>query len=161
MGPLSSGRSPLQGSRAENTRMVRDGQPDQRVTKLLPTVGGTSSRKRRWKRVWDRTPLPALLSSRCCRQSDKSVRPTRALNYTQFMLRGPAARNTLLALGLLFFNILTSAAIKPNLVLITLESTRADRIGFLGGKSGTTPNLDKLAAESLVFEHAYAQAPGT
>src|ERR1700687_1634991 len=50
---------------------------------------------------------------------------------------------------------------KPNLVLITLSSTRADRMGFLGAKAALTPNLDRLARESIVFEHAYAQAPGT
>src|ERR1700694_4523935 len=54
-----------------------------------------------------------------------------------------------------------AAASKPNLVLITLDSTRADRMGFLGAKSALTPNLDRLAAESIVFEHAYAQAPGS
>src|SRR5579862_2740521 len=56
-----------------------------------------------------------------------------------------------------------AAAQKPNLVLITVDSARADRMGFLGAKSTTspTPNLDRLAAESIVFEHAYAQAPGT
>src|SRR6202165_4405097 len=51
-------------------------------------------------------------------------------------------------------------ASKPNLVLITLSSTRADRMGFLGAKGTLTPNLDRLAADSIVFEHAYAQAPG-
>jgi len=54
-----------------------------------------------------------------------------------------------------------AAASKPNLVLITLVATRADRMGFLGAKGGLTPNLDRLAEESIVFEHAYAQAPGT
>jgi arylsulfatase A-like enzyme/Tfp pilus assembly protein PilF len=54
-----------------------------------------------------------------------------------------------------------AAASKPNLVLITLDSARADRMGFLGAKSGLTPNLNHLAAESIVFEHAYTQAPGT
>jgi choline-sulfatase len=54
-----------------------------------------------------------------------------------------------------------AAASKPNLVLITLVATRADRMGFLGAKSALTPSLDRLAAESIVFEHAYAQAPGT
>ena len=54
-----------------------------------------------------------------------------------------------------------AAAQKPNLVLITLDSVRADRLGFLGGKGAATPNLTRLAAESLVFDHAYAQAPGT
>jgi choline-sulfatase len=53
------------------------------------------------------------------------------------------------------------AATKPNLVLITLDSVRADRTGFLGAKTTLTPNLDRLARESVVFEHAYAQAPGS
>jgi choline-sulfatase len=52
-------------------------------------------------------------------------------------------------------------ASKPNLLLITLSSTRADRMGFLGAKGTLTPNLDRLAGESIVFEHAYAQAPGS
>jgi choline-sulfatase len=54
-----------------------------------------------------------------------------------------------------------AAASKPNIVLITLDSVRADRMGFLGSNAGLTPNLDRLAAQSLVFEHAYAQSPGT
>jgi arylsulfatase A-like enzyme/Tfp pilus assembly protein PilF len=78
-----------------------------------------------------------------------------------FMLRGFIFRKTLLALALLLCSAFVVATTKPNLVLITLDSTRADRMGFLGGKAGITPNLDRLAGESLVFEHAYAQAPGT
>ncbi len=68
-----------------------------------------------------------------------------------------------LVLGLitLAWAIGASAATRPNLILITLDSARADRMGFLGAKGGCTPNLDRLAAESLVFEHAYAQAPST
>jgi arylsulfatase A-like enzyme/Tfp pilus assembly protein PilF len=53
------------------------------------------------------------------------------------------------------------AAGKPNIVLITLSSTRADRMGFLGSKARLTPNLDGLARQSMVFEHAYSQAPLT
>src|SRR5947199_3638611 len=53
------------------------------------------------------------------------------------------------------------AAGKPNIILITLDSTRADHMGFLGSHSALTPNLDGLARESIIFEHAYAQAPFT
>ena len=77
------------------------------------------------------------------------------------MVRRTVVRNTLLALGLLICSAFPAAAAKPNLVLITLDSTRADRMGFLGAKTGITPNLDRLATEGLVFDHAYAQAPGT
>ncbi|MFZ3342693.1 MAG: sulfatase-like hydrolase/transferase [Terriglobales bacterium] len=48
-----------------------------------------------------------------------------------------------------------------NIILITLDTTRADRMGFLGSKRGLTPNLDKLAKESVVFTRAYTQAPFT
>ena len=49
----------------------------------------------------------------------------------------------------------------PNVVLITLDTTRADRMGFLGSKLGLTPNLDALAHDSAVFTRAYSQAPLT
>jgi choline-sulfatase len=62
---------------------------------------------------------------------------------------------------ILFSFSFAAAAPKPNLVLITLDSARADRMDFLGAKAAFTPNLDRLAKESIVFEHAYAQAPGT
>ena len=31
---------------------------------------------------------------------------------------------------------------RPNIILITLDTTRADRMGFLGSTRGLTPNLD-------------------
>src|SRR5271167_3626330 len=48
-----------------------------------------------------------------------------------------------------------------NIILITLDTTRADRMGFLGSKRGLTPNLDALAKQSVVFTRAYAQVPLT
>lgn len=52
-------------------------------------------------------------------------------------------------------------AVSPNIILITLDTTRADRMGFMGSKRGLTPNLDKLAEQSVVFTRAYAQVPLT
>src|SRR4030081_1457591 len=49
----------------------------------------------------------------------------------------------------------------PNVILITLDTTRADRMGFLGSKRGLTPNLDMLARQSVVFTRAYSQVPLT
>jgi arylsulfatase A-like enzyme/Tfp pilus assembly protein PilF len=49
----------------------------------------------------------------------------------------------------------------PSIILITLDTTRADRMGFLGCPRGLTPNLDSLARQSLVFENAYAHVPLT
>jgi len=55
----------------------------------------------------------------------------------------------------------TASAKPPNIILITLDTTRADRMGFLGSKRGLTPNLDLLAGQSVVFTRAYAQVPLT
>jgi len=53
------------------------------------------------------------------------------------------------------------ALTQPNIILLTLESARADRMGFLASNRGLTPNLDGLARQGIVFERAYAQAPLT
>src|SRR4051794_38655171 len=50
---------------------------------------------------------------------------------------------------------------RPNVLLITLDTTRADRMGFLGSTRGLTPHLDALARDSVVFTRAFAQAPIT
>lgn len=50
---------------------------------------------------------------------------------------------------------------RPNLLLITLDTTRADRIGAYGCASALTPVLDQLAAEGVLFERAYSPAPLT
>src|SRR6202166_279869 len=79
------------------------------------------------------------------------------------MTRKVVAGLRLISLVLTFLPLInvSAAAVKPNLVLITLDSTRADRMGFLGAKNRLTPNLDRLSKEGIVFEHAYAQAPGS
>jgi choline-sulfatase len=48
-----------------------------------------------------------------------------------------------------------------NLVLITVDTLRAGETGFLGYGKPTTPNLDTLAAASIVYERAYALASYT
>ena len=69
-----------------------------------------------------------------------------------------------LVLGILTSVVLrvdSQAAAKPNVILITVDAARADRMGFLGAPSKLTPNLDALAHQSIVFLQAYAQAPQT
>src|SRR5438132_12788755 len=53
------------------------------------------------------------------------------------------------------------SATKRNILLITLDTTRADRMGFLGSTRGLTPSLDAFARTATVFTRAYAQAPLT
>ena len=46
-----------------------------------------------------------------------------------------------------------------NVVLVALESTGARRLGLYGGVPDPAPNLSRLAAQSIVFERAYAVYP--
>src|SRR5260370_26815114 len=48
-----------------------------------------------------------------------------------------------------------------NLVVITLDTTRADRLGCYGFAGIDTPNIDTLAAEGVLFDHATATVPLT
>lgn len=47
------------------------------------------------------------------------------------------------------------------IVLISMDTLRADRVGVLGNPRGLTPSIDRLAADSVVFTNAYAQATTT
>ena len=47
------------------------------------------------------------------------------------------------------------------LIIVSIDTLRADHVGHLGAKRPTTPNLDALAAESTSFFHAYAQYPSS
>jgi arylsulfatase A-like enzyme len=48
-----------------------------------------------------------------------------------------------------------------DVVLVTIDSLRADRCGFLGSDRGLTPAMDRLAGEGLVFENAVAPGGAT
>jgi len=50
---------------------------------------------------------------------------------------------------------------KASVFLVTIDTTRADRLGAYGSKAGLTPFLDRLASEGVVFEQAEAVAPLT
>ncbi|MDX1390408.1 MAG: sulfatase, partial [Acidobacteriota bacterium] len=48
-----------------------------------------------------------------------------------------------------------------SVILVTLDTTRADRIGAFGGEAVPTPNLDRAADEGVVFENAVSPVPLT
>lgn len=49
----------------------------------------------------------------------------------------------------------------PNILLITIDTVRADHIGAYGYTKGATPTLDRLAREGVRFADATSQAPLT
>jgi tetratricopeptide (TPR) repeat protein len=50
---------------------------------------------------------------------------------------------------------------RPNVVLITIDTLRADHLGSYGAPPGSTPALDALASEGLRFESAISPVPLT
>jgi arylsulfatase A-like enzyme/tetratricopeptide (TPR) repeat protein len=87
----------------------------------------------------------------------RSVRPAFVLLLTlgRVLLRPGAAPSDLVLAQP------KAATSRPNILLVTLDTTRADRMGFLGSTRGLTPSLDAFARESVVFTNAFAQAPIT
>jgi arylsulfatase A-like enzyme/Tfp pilus assembly protein PilF len=63
------------------------------------------------------------------------------------------------ALGILAFWLWPRPRV--NVLLITLDTTRADRLGCYGYAGAKTPVLDALAASGVLCEHAYTVAPLT
>ncbi len=49
----------------------------------------------------------------------------------------------------------------PNVLLIIMDTTRSDHLSCYGHHRETSPNIDRLAAEGLVFDEAIATAPWT
>ena len=48
-----------------------------------------------------------------------------------------------------------------NLLLVTIDTLRPDRLGCYGYSQIETPNLDRIARQGVLFENAVAPAPLT
>lgn len=87
----------------------------------------------------------------------KMMTPRRKITLTFFLFlswfagceRGPAAGGK------------TGHLKGDNFLLITLDTTRADRLGCYGCELASTPALDALALRGTLFERAYSQVPLT
>ncbi len=78
----------------------------------------------------------------------------------RILLLGAAAA-MLAGVAWLFRSGLIRGAEKPNFLLVTLDTTRADRLGCYGYSAAATPVLDALAAEGVLCERAFTVAPIT
>jgi arylsulfatase len=56
---------------------------------------------------------------------------------------------------------LRQAAAGANLVICVIDAARADHLGCYGYARDTTPNIDQLAGEALVFTNHFVQGPDT
>jgi len=64
-------------------------------------------------------------------------------------------------MNLVLLPVLLATLAAPNVVLITVDTLRADHMGAYGFHRDTTPHLDALAEASLLFEDAICEQPQT
>ena len=62
---------------------------------------------------------------------------------------------------LLLSQVSAAAPSKPNVILITIDTVRADHLGCYGYKEIQTPTIDGLARDGIVFDRAISQVPLT
>jgi arylsulfatase A-like enzyme/Flp pilus assembly protein TadD len=60
-----------------------------------------------------------------------------------------------------FLLALAAAPAAPNVLLVTIDTLRADRVGAYGHVRAATPVLDRLAREGVLVEEAVVQVPQT
>lgn len=62
-----------------------------------------------------------------------------------------------------YFSVRNGRALRdrPNIILIQIDTLRADHVGCYGYHRNVTPNIDALAAQSIRFDKAIAAAPWT
>jgi len=65
--------------------------------------------------------------------------------------------------AVVYVTVISTPSVSPckNVILVVLDTVRADRLGCYGNPSGITPEIDKFAKESVLFENAFSQAPWT
>jgi len=57
--------------------------------------------------------------------------------------------------------LLAAAATPPNLLVVTIDTLRADRVGAYGFAAGATPAIDGMARDGVLLEDAVVHAPQT
>src|SRR4249919_551082 len=88
------------------------------------------------------------------------------LRFLQLIFQPCTGSRCLYVAMMLFLGPSQSSSAAPpshrlNLVLVTIDTLRADRLGCYGYSKIETPNLDKLAQSGTLFENAVTHAPLT
>jgi arylsulfatase A-like enzyme len=91
----------------------------------------------------------------------RAARPTRIWHPSSLLV----ILGLLIMLGALyswwFIPAAKSAVNRPNIILITLDTVRADDLGIYNPQRECSPNLDRFAGESITFHRATVVAPIT
>lgn len=81
--------------------------------------------------------------------------------------RGSTAGSACLLIGVLVLNLIVPATVigpdngRPNVIIVTVDSLRADHMGVYGYQKNTTPFLDDFMANATVYTNAVTPEPLT
>lgn len=105
------------------------------------------------------------MSRRGKRFEKKSPSPPRLSTRARFLLAGITVAAVIAALATALRqprqSVAHGAFAGRNLLFVTLDTLRPDRLGSYGSKAGLTPHLDRLAREGIRFENVLAHVPLT
>jgi choline-sulfatase len=127
-------------------------------------LGGPIVRNLRRAFDWDRDGYARFLGGGDCDDGDRTVHPGAPENpddgIDQNCVGGDATvKRSAEDVG--FVPVPASVPKDFDVLLVTIDTMRADHLGTYGYKRATSPNIDKLAAQGTVFEHGWAHAPST
>ncbi|HEU0032392.1 MAG TPA: sulfatase-like hydrolase/transferase [Kofleriaceae bacterium] len=127
-------------------------------------LGGPIARTVRRAFDWDRDGYSSVLGGGDCDDGDRTVHPGAPElpddGIDQNCVGGDAT--TKRSLDDVAFVAVPPAVPKDfRILLITIDTTRADHLGMYGYARPTSPKLDALAKDGTVFEHGWAHAPST
>ncbi len=63
--------------------------------------------------------------------------------------------------GFIYSYRLTNHSKGPNIILISIDALRADHLSCYGYHRNTSPNIDRLASQGVLFKNAFSQATST
>ncbi|HPQ70722.1 MAG TPA: sulfatase [bacterium] len=104
--------------------------------------------------------LTALLVSVLLRRL-RPTRTTEQITLGKGWLWAPAVAMALVALIISAPGKANHNPFSPNLILISIDTLRADEVGCYGAEPSNTPAIDDFAKEAIRFTRAYAPAPWT
>lgn len=144
--------------------LVTGSQATVKAASAYTGLGGPIARTVRKGFDWDRDGYSRVLGGGDCDDGDRLVHPGAPEvpddGIDQNCIGGDASvKRSLDDVGF----VAVPAAVPKDftILLITIDTARADHFGAYGYKRPTTPNLDQLAKAGTVFEHGWAHAPST